>query len=686
MRRSVTRHRGDERRRFVASALLVLGIVLLFGSSASPADERGLEFQTVILGDLRVEFHQRMIGDAIVEGDYIVRQYDVATGELVKESIQWRTDLPDALPGILSREHAVGMVGGEVVFAELYYIARDSDIHPVYSSNPCWVVGGVIGREGDAVQLAVPIIDAVTGEWLGYAVPPPYTGFSLTGPHCFQGSVNCEGKGVVSTGCTGAWDPWYQNAASWFATMGYYSTETARYPTEAQVRSHVESQTTAVFYELAHGGSVSFASGCVNGKTAETTTAAEIRSWIAAYNPMPFTFIGSCGGMCGTGPGTFSYEFRKGSASGAATVGYCGMSGAYCSAHCWGYTVKWQDAFFKYCSQGKTVYQAYLLALADYPACATGTTTTTDAWTQTACIRFAGDPDLKLVPTLARAYLYQPHLPDLRILPRTIWDVNARPYLELQLWLRLDGELLTHEPIAIDVLLDGELVLQHRAVLPEPGEDGMILFEIPVPEGPHRLTVVLDATHVIEELDEENNTWSFDFVKGGAGAEGKCVGFEDPSLGAYVVSDTLHDGGSRIEVRAFQWRSGAWTHGGVLDVGAAGYAGGTGHEAGTNNVNLAITLPTACNAVEILFGEYGGNINLGVNGDFRNFEDFADIHGTVIGGVSVFVVNGYGNDRGTVRLEGSVWPSTFWIDGAAVEASLIVGGQELWVDDICCEP
>jgi hypothetical protein len=685
MHRSVTWHHRGNGRRSVPFTLFALGIVLLVSAFALAQDERNLEFQTIIIGELRVEFHQRMIGEAIVEGDYIVRQYDLSSGALVKELRHWRSDLPDMLPEVLPREDAIAMVGGEVLFAQLYFISWESDIFPVRSGNPCWVIGRVVEREGDAVWLSMPVIDAVTGESLGNAVPPPYNGFSLTGPHCFQGAVDCAGKGVVSTACTGSWDGWYQNAATWFTAMGYYNTESVRYPTEAKVQSHVSSQTTAVFYELAHGGSTSFASGCVNGKTAESTTATEIHNWIAAYNQIPFTFIGSCGGMCSTGPGTFSYEFRKGANVGAATVGYCNMAGSYCVNHCWGYTIKWQDAFFKYCSQGKTVYQAYLLALADYPACATGTTTTIGAWTQNACIRFAGDQNLKLVPTVVRTHLYVPHLPDLRVLPRTIWEVNGLPFLELRLWIRIDGELPIAEAMMIDVLLDGELVQRQPAALPYPGEDGMIPFEIPVLEGPHEITVILDSTNVIEEIDEENNTFSFEFVKGGAGTGGECVDFEDPGYGTYPVFDALHDSGARIEVQPFQWSTGAWTYGGVLDIGAAGRAGGSGQEAGTNNVNLAVALPTGCEVMTLRFGEFGGNINVGINGDFRNVQNFADLHGAVIGGVPVTVVNGYGDDQGTVRLEGAVWPSTFWLDGTPVEASLIIGGQELWIDDICCE-
>jgi len=531
----VLRNDGDGAGAWVARILFGIVIVLLIGLSAFGQDKRDLEFETMVIGDLRVEFHQRMIGEAIVEGDYIVRQYDLATGELVKEDRHWRTDLPEVLPDVRPREFAIEEVGGEIVYAEMYYIALDSDVHPVYTRNPCWVVSRILGREGDAVYLAVSIIDAVTGEFLGYAVPPPYTGFSLTGPHNPGNYYHPKTGKLVCANCCGSWDAWYQNAASWFTKMGY-TTESVKWPSEAKVKSHISSDDTAVFYELAHGGSTGFASGCVGNKTYEDTSAAEIKNWISSYNPMPFSFIGSCGGMCNTGAGSLSYELRKGSSNDTATVGYCGMGGGHCGSKCWGYSVKWQDAFFKYCSQGKTIYQAYLYALADYPACAP----TTQGW----CMRFAGDSDLKLVPALVRRQRLEVQLPDLRVLPRTIWDVIG-PYLQIQLWLKNEGRLPIREPLVIDFLLDGERIHQEYTAPPAPGEELMIPLEIPVEEGLHEMAVVLDPRNAIEEADERNNTLTFEFVKGGGPPAGDCIDFEDPAPGMYVVHDVLFDSGRR---------------------------------------------------------------------------------------------------------------------------------------------
>ena len=73
--------------------------------------------------------------------------------------------------------------------------------------------------------------------------------FSLTGPYS-------------SYPCSGGWTAWYKNAETWFNTMGY-NTQAVEWPSENQMIDHVSSHETALFYELAHGGSYSFSSGCV---------------------------------------------------------------------------------------------------------------------------------------------------------------------------------------------------------------------------------------------------------------------------------------------------------------------------------------------------------------------------------------------------------------------------------------
>jgi len=150
-----------------------------------------------------------------------------------------------------------------------------------------------------------------------------------------------------------------------------------------------------------------------------------------------------------------------------------------------------------------------------------------------------------------------------------------------------------------------------------------------------------------------------------------CIDFEDPPLGTvYGVGDVFSDSGALVFVERFQWGSAVWTDTGYAQIGPGGMAGGTGQELIVNNVNVSFDFPVLPDEVTFQFGEYGGNLNIDVNNNLVNFSNFVDIDGSTIGGVTVTVTNGLGNDRGTVRLEGLIH-------------RLAVGGQELVIDHVC---
>ena len=331
-------------------------------------------FEQIAIGDKTVFFRTRHIGDALVEKDFIVYQFDKQTKELIAKKSHWRDDLPDRLPPLgIAREEAERLAGGAVQSTRLCIISPESDVFPIspVPANPCWIVTSM-----DRERVKLTVIDAVEGAILGYGVSPPYTGFSITGPTDFGP-------------CSGGWNSWYLNARNWFITMGY-SAEAVYWPTEAKFKSHVKSGQTAVIYEIAHGGSYSFSSGCIGGQSAEETGSYEVHYWIRNFAKVPFTFVASCEGLCDTGSGTFSYEFRKGSYDSTVTVGYCGMSESYCE-QCWWVSLDWQDALFDYMSQGWTVKAAFDQANADYPVCPAG-----------GCMRFAGDESFTVVPVVQR--------------------------------------------------------------------------------------------------------------------------------------------------------------------------------------------------------------------------------------------------------------------------------------------
>ena len=131
------------------------------------------KFKRIEIGDMIIYEHQRVIDDAIVEGDYINYQFDKNTKELIKKRIHWRSGLPEYVTSVITKEQAESLVRGEVQFTSLYIISPDSVVFPLKPTpkNPCWVV-----RSIDNGNLIVTIIDAMDGKTLGYGVPPPTTG------------------------------------------------------------------------------------------------------------------------------------------------------------------------------------------------------------------------------------------------------------------------------------------------------------------------------------------------------------------------------------------------------------------------------------------------------------------------------------------------------------------------------
>ena len=163
---------------------------------------------------------------------------------------------------------------------------------------------------------------------------------------------------------------------------------------------------------------------------------------------------------------------------------------------------------------------------------------------------------------------------------------------------------------------------------------------------------------------------------------GDCVEFEDVPLGTtYTVGDhftawnTSGTYGFKVSAIDFQYASGAMTSSGHAHIGHDGYAGHMGHEVQVNNINLSFKpLGPAPSSISILFGEYGGNINVSVNGMQSNVANFMDLHGTVLGGATLEVAyGGLGNDKGQLL-----------IHGVSI-AQFTLGGQELWIDHICQE-
>ena len=150
-----------------------------------------------------------------------------------------------------------------------------------------------------------------------------------------------------------------------------------------------------------------------------------------------------------------------------------------------------------------------------------------------------------------------------------------------------------------------------------------------------------------------------------------CADFEDvKSPSNYPVSNFLNTQGYDITFKEFYWLPSGSTSSGLATVDTTNLAGGTGAELELNNINAVFSFNYPIQCLRLNFGEYGGNINLEINDDFKNFRNFAEIDGWTIGGCTISVVNGLGDDQGTLSIQGPI-------------ASFKIGGQELYIDDIC---
>lgn len=165
-------------------------------------------------------------------------------------------------------------------------------------------------------------------------------------------------------------------------------------------------------------------------------------------------------------------------------------------------------------------------------------------------------------------------------------------------------------------------------------------------------------------------------------APSDCIELDDLKLGAEiqvgdpaVVNNATGSLKFNVEGQAFQWSDGTWFSGGQATVTQTHSAGNAGNEININNINLHfVSSVGGLDGISMLYGEYGGNINLEINGDFRNASNFTDLHGMLIGGVRIMVHPRPGNpELGEISLVAENNPL----------AHFKIGGQELYIDHLC---
>ena len=162
-------------------------------------------------------------------------------------------------------------------------------------------------------------------------------------------------------------------------------------------------------------------------------------------------------------------------------------------------------------------------------------------------------------------------------------------------------------------------------------------------------------------------------------AHAQAPTWEDHAFGdTFWVGDTTIADGVHVSFGCFNWTPpGGQTCIYMATVDNANDACGMGLDLNLNNINAKMDFASTIGPqsdLQLLFGEYGGNLNIAINGQYANFQNFIDIDGLTFGGVTVEVNSGGGgNDCGMLTFRG-------------ITESLMIGGQELWIDWAVREP
>ena len=156
---------------------------------------------------------------------------------------------------------------------------------------------------------------------------------------------------------------------------------------------------------------------------------------------------------------------------------------------------------------------------------------------------------------------------------------------------------------------------------------------------------------------------------------------EDLTLGnSYTVGDSFDASDYyipstkiEIDVGKFYPLAGPPTSGAVT-VGDTGKAGHLGKELEIDDVNLKFLLgPSGCPScgISLLFGYYGGDVNIGINGTINEYTSFFDIPANEnIGGAFVNVVSA-GDSKGLLVVNGNIDIFTIGGQDIAIDSMLI---------------
>ena len=290
------------------------------------------------IGDYQVNYWEHFIDGVRIINDSILLQIDLFSEKIVKYKKSWVDNINILKNPIRDIFECSNIVEKQLVFfpertdcGHFYTFLKTQDF-PIF----CWEVWNNNGET---------LLYDFSGKTIGFGVPTPNSGFSLSGYDYNPRYPD---------------DPWigYRiNADSYFQEWCSSSTSISL-PDKEELSFHVRDSSTDFFYEIAHGDHTHF---LINDNW-EHYYFSTARKDMENRPPMKFAFIGSCKGMNNVSLNSFSYQFRKGEMYKTVTVGYCNMTQS-----AWKYSFMWQDHMFKLMDEKIPIYEAFMQACAEYP-------------------------------------------------------------------------------------------------------------------------------------------------------------------------------------------------------------------------------------------------------------------------------------------------------------------------------
>ncbi|HWN83022.1 MAG TPA: FlgD immunoglobulin-like domain containing protein, partial [Candidatus Udaeobacter sp.] len=182
----------------------------------------------------------------------------------------------------------------------------------------------------------------------------------------------------------------------------------------------------------------------------------------------------------------------------------------------------------------------------------------------------------------------------------------------------------------------------------------------PVTASPAHLTAAIDNLTINDGICDPKPCLRLAFDEVTAGAT-YAVGSSFASEDVIIAVEPLHPtpgpcGGASVN--------------GTAVVGNSANACRTGNEIHADDVTLDFDFGGTIDDVVIYYGDNGGTVSLGLNGDCRTVQNFPQLDGTVQGAVAIEVVDsGAAGGCGVIRLLGEI-------------DQLTIGGQDLWIDAV----